>query len=350
MLHGRRSGAAGRFGPVTAEAVVRALTALVVTAGLVPVILPLLRRSGVLDVPSLRSSHTTPVPRGAGVAVMLGIVVAAALPLGRPADRTVIAVVVGVAVLYALVGFADDLRGLDPVRRLVAQLVLGVVLTWPATVLFHRGWQWIPLGAIAAAAYVNVTNFMDGVNGITGWHGVVTGVAFAGMGAYTDKGWLVAVGACLAGASLGFLPYNAVRARVFLGDVGSYGIGATIAALSGGAFLAGLPTEACLGPLVIYLADTGSTLVRRLRRGEDWREPHRSHVFQRLTDVGLSHLAVGLLVAGLTVVTTLAGAMSLLDDPHARVAGDALVVVVVVGYLSLPAVLARRIRYRTVEN
>jgi UDP-N-acetylmuramyl pentapeptide phosphotransferase/UDP-N-acetylglucosamine-1-phosphate transferase len=335
---------------VTAEAVVRALTALAVTAALVPLILPLLLRSGVLDVPGVRSSHTTPVPRGAGVAVMLGILVAAALPLGRPEDRLVIGVVVGAAVLYALVGFADDLRGLQPVPRLVAQLVLGVILTWPATVLFHRGWEWIPLGAIAAASYVNVTNFMDGVNGITGWHGIVTGTAFACMGAYTDKPWVVAVGACLAGASLGFLPYNAVRAKVFLGDVGSYGIGATIAALSGGAFLAGLPTEACLGPLAVYLADTGSTLVRRVSRGEDWRQPHRSHVFQRLTDLGFGHAAVALLVAGLTVVTTLLGAMSLLDDPNARLIGDALIVVVLAGYLALPTVLARRLRYRALES
>jgi UDP-N-acetylmuramyl pentapeptide phosphotransferase/UDP-N-acetylglucosamine-1-phosphate transferase len=335
---------------VTAEAVITAVTALVVTAALVPVILPLLRRSGVLDVPGIRSSHTTPVPRGAGVAVMIGIVVAAALPLTDPENRKVIAVVIGVAVLYALVGFADDLRGLDPIPRLVAQLVLGVVLTWPATILFDRGWEWIPLGAIAAASYVNVTNFMDGVNGITGWHGLVTGTAFACMGAYTDREWLVVVGASLAGASLGFLPYNAVRARVFLGDVGSYGIGATIAALSGGAFLSGLPTEACLGPLVVYLADTGSTLVRRVSRGEDWREPHRSHVFQRLTDLGFSHLAVGLFVAALTVVTTLLGALSLLDDPQLRLIGDALVVVVVAGYLAMPTMLARRIRYRAVES
>jgi UDP-GlcNAc:undecaprenyl-phosphate GlcNAc-1-phosphate transferase len=335
---------------VTADTVLRTLTALVVTAALVPVILPVLRRSGVLDVPGARSSHTTPIPRGAGVAVMAGIVVAAALPLGTPTDRLVIAVAVGSALLYALVGFADDLRGLGPVPRLVGQLLLGVVLTYPLTVLFHRGWEWIPLGAIAAASYVNVTNFMDGVNGITGWHGVVTGTAFACMGAYTGHEWIVAVGASLAGASLGFLPYNALRAKVFLGDVGSYGIGATIAALSGGAFLAGLPTEACLGPLVVYLADTGSTLVRRVRRGENWREPHRSHVFQRLTDLGFSHVAVGLLVAALTVLTTLLGAASLLEDANARLIADALIVVVVVGYLALPTVLARRARCRPAEG
>jgi UDP-N-acetylmuramyl pentapeptide phosphotransferase/UDP-N-acetylglucosamine-1-phosphate transferase len=335
---------------VTAEAAIRALTALVVTAALVPLILPLLRRSGVVDVPGARSSHTTVVPRGAGLAVMTGIIVAAALPLEHSRDRVMVAVVIGAALLYALVGFLDDLRDLGSIQRLVAQLVLGVVMTWPVTVVFNRGWEWVLLGAVAAASYVNVTNFMDGVNGITGWHGVVTGIAYAAMGGHAGKEWMVAVGLALAGASLGFLPYNAVRAKVFLGDVGSYGIGATIAGLSGGGFLAGLPTEACLGPLMIYLADTGTTLVRRISRGEDWREAHRSHVFQRLTDVGLSHAQVALLVAGLTVLTTGLGAMSLLPDPNARLVGDALIAVVLAGYLLLPTLLARRVRTRAVEG
>jgi UDP-GlcNAc:undecaprenyl-phosphate GlcNAc-1-phosphate transferase len=335
---------------VTAEAAIRALTALVVTAALVPLILPLLRRSGVVDVPGARSSHTTVVPRGAGLAVMTGIIVAAALPLEHSRDRVMVVVVIGAALLYALVGFLDDLRDLGSIQRLVAQLVLGVAMTWPVTVVFNRGWEWVLLGAVAAASYVNVTNFMDGVNGITGWHGVVTGIAYAAMGGHAGKEWMVAVGLALAGASLGFLPYNAVRAKVFLGDVGSYGIGATIAGLSGGGFLAGLPTEACLGPLMIYLADTGTTLVRRISRGEDWREAHRSHVFQRLTDVGLSHAQVALLVAGLTVLTTGLGAMSLLPDPNARLVGDALIVVVLAGYLLLPTLLARRVRTRAVEG
>jgi UDP-N-acetylmuramyl pentapeptide phosphotransferase/UDP-N-acetylglucosamine-1-phosphate transferase len=335
---------------VTVEAVWRAAIALAVTAVLVPAVLPILRRSGVLDVPSERSSHTTIVPRGAGIAVIIGVVVAAAVPLTRWTDGTIVAVVLGAAVAYAAIGFADDLRGLDPWARLVVQLVLGAGLTACMVSLLGRGWLWVPLGAIAAACYVNVTNFMDGVNGITGWHGVVTGAVFAAMGAYTHHGWIVVTGACLAGASLGFLPYNALRARVFLGDVGSYGIGATIAGLSGGGFLAGLPAEAAVGPLVIYLADTGSTLVRRLSRGENWREPHRTHVFQRLTDSGLTHAQVALLVAGLTLVTSALGALSLLGDPTLRLVGDTLALLVAAAYLLLPTVLARRARARLTEG
>jgi UDP-GlcNAc:undecaprenyl-phosphate GlcNAc-1-phosphate transferase len=341
---------------MTAEALFRTLVALALTAVLVPAFLRMLRRFGVVDVPCARSSHTVAVPRGAGVAVMLGIVGAVlvpfpgGVPLSGSVDSEVIAVLLGAALLYALLGFADDLRGLDPGGRLVAQVLLGVVLAWPLTEVLHRGWEWIPLGAIAATAYVNVTNFMDGVNGITGWYGVVTGAAFAAMGAYEGEGWLVVLGASLAGACLGFLPYNAVRAKVFLGDVGSYGVGAVVAGLSGGGFLAGLPVEACLGPLAIYLADTGSTLLRRISRGENWREPHRSHIYQRLTDGGFSHVQVALLVAGLTVVTSLLGAVSLAGDPDARILADVAVLAVVAAYLLLPTVLTRRARTRTAEG
>jgi UDP-GlcNAc:undecaprenyl-phosphate GlcNAc-1-phosphate transferase len=336
-----------------AEAVYRAVVALVLTAVLVPTILPLLRRFGVVDVPCARSAHTTIVPRGAGTAVMLGIVGAALVPYPwtnpwtGPEDHTAVVVVLGTALLYALLGFADDLRGLDPGGRLVAQLVLGFVLAWPLADLLGRGWEWVPLGAIAATSYVNVTNFMDGVNGITGFYGVVTGTAFAAMGAYEREGWLVVLGAALAGACLGFLPYNAVRAKVFLGDVGSYGIGALVAGMSGGAFFAGLPVEACLGPLAIYLVDTGSTLVRRVSRGENWREPHRHHAYQQLTDHGFSHVRVALLVAGLTVVTSALGAVSLLGDLHARLLADAVILVVMAGYLLLPTVVVRRARARS---
>jgi UDP-N-acetylmuramyl pentapeptide phosphotransferase/UDP-N-acetylglucosamine-1-phosphate transferase len=341
---------------VTAEAVYRAVLALALSLVLVPAVLPLLRRYGVVDIPCARSSHTVTVPRGAGLAVMLAVIVAALVPypgtapLSGSHDRAVLTVVLGTAALYGLLGFADDLRGLDPGGRLLAQVVFGVVLAWPLVTLLHRGWEWIPLGTVAATSYVNVTNFMDGINGMTGWYGVVAGSAFAGMGAYEDKGWMVALGACLAGACLGFLPFNAVRAKVFLGDVGSYGLGALVAALSGGGFLAGLPTEACLGPLALYLADTGSTLVRRLGRGENWREPHRHHTYQRLTDRGFSHVRVALLVAGLTVVTSALGAVSLTGDRTLRILADVVVLVVVGAYLALPTVLAARDRARTAEG
>ncbi len=79
------------------------------------------------------------------------------------------------------------------------------------------------------------------------------------------------------------------RPRVgFLGDVGSYLLGASIAALAVAGFLSGVYVEYVLSPILVYAADTGYTLLRRIKAGERWYASHREHVYQRLTDVGFT--------------------------------------------------------------
>ena len=144
---------------------------------------------------------------------------------------------------------------------------------------------------------MNVFNFMDGVNGISAAHALIGGVAYACLGRGVRTGFLVTAGAAVAASALAFLPWNAVRARVFLGDVGSYGLGAALAVLAARAVMRGIPPEAVLGPLALYLADTAWTLQRRIRARERWFEPHRTHVYQQWCDVGWSHQRVTVMSA-----------------------------------------------------
>ena len=143
---------------------------------------------------------------------------------------------------------------------------------------------------MAIAAYINIANFMDGINGISSFHGILAGAAYAVAGVLAGQPWLTAGGAVLAMAFLGFLPWNLSRGSVFLGDVGSYLLGASVAALAVAGFLSGVYVEYVLSPILVYLADTGYTLLRRIKAGERWYASHREHVYQRLTDVGFSHL------------------------------------------------------------
>ena len=102
-------------------------------------------------------------------------------------------------------------------------------------------------------------------------------------------------GPVLAAAGAGFLPFNGLTggpARMFLGDVGSYGIGARSPCCPGRASCRGLPLEMALAPLVVWLADTVHTLMLRIAAGERWFLPHRTHAYQRLTDTGWSHRQV----------------------------------------------------------
>jgi UDP-GlcNAc:undecaprenyl-phosphate/decaprenyl-phosphate GlcNAc-1-phosphate transferase len=313
-----------------------------VVAAAEAVTIPLLRRAAIIDVPGHRSSHTIPTPRGGGIPIAAGLLVAAGLIGG--ANAAVFAFAVAA---FGLLGFAEDLRGLTAGRRLIMQAVGGTMvavvlvssLTGPAAKL-------IVLVALCGAwitCFVNAFNFMDGVNGISGAHALIAGVVYAGLGWWRHDGFLVPAGAAVAVGALAFLPWNAGQARVFLGDAGSYALGAALAILAGYAVLAGIPLEAATGPLVLYIADTAWTLLRRIRAGEPWLQAHRTHVYQRWCDAGWSHQRVTVMAAGTTVLLSLLGAVTLTGDPALRAVADLGGLAVVVSYLRSPALLARRL-------
>ena len=313
-----------------------------VVAAAEAVTVPLLRRAAIIDVPGHRSSHTIPTPRGGGIPVAAGLLVAAALIGGANAA------VFGFAVAaFGLLGFAEDLRGLPPGRRLIWQAVGGAMVaivlvsglaepTVKVLLLAVLGMAWI-------TGFVNAFNFMDGVNGISGAHALIAGVVYADLGWWRHDGFMVPVGAAVAVSALAFLPWNAGRARVFLGDAGSYALGAALATLAAYAVLAGIPVEAALGPLALYLADTAWTLQRRIRAGERWLEPHRTHIYQKWCDVGWSHQRVTVTAAATTVLLSVLGAASLAGDPALRAAADLAGAGVVLAYLRSPVLLARRV-------
>ncbi|MHA7222766.1 MraY family glycosyltransferase [Arthrobacter sp. RHLT1-20] len=314
---------------------------------------PWLVRMGVVDVPSVRSSHDKTTIRGMGVAVALATAAGylAAMLLGAvTVDRSVFLVVLGIVAASAAVGWIEDLRGLSIRGRAAAQLGIGAAGSAALILLAGQSFWWLPLAALAIAAYINIANFMDGVNGISGLHGVTAGAAYAAAGILADQPWLTAGGAVLALAFLGFLPWNLSRGPVFLGDVGSYLLGASVAALAVAGFFSGVYIEYVLSPILVYVADTGFTLLRRIKAGERWYASHREHVYQRLTDVGFSHLqsaaAVTLCTAAVIVLGFIA-ATAPLPTVVLCVAGSLAVLGL---YLSSPDVIRRFRRRRKVTR
>jgi UDP-GlcNAc:undecaprenyl-phosphate/decaprenyl-phosphate GlcNAc-1-phosphate transferase len=317
------------------------ITRAVVCCGIVvmatePLTIPLLRRLAVMDIPDLRSSHTIPTPRGGGLPIVAGLLVAVALIRGAAA------VPFGAAVgFFGALGFVDDLRGLTAIRRLVLQ---GVGSAGIAALLISP--LHLPAALLAALTlvtavwlmgFVNAFNFMDGVNGISGAHAVIAGVAYACFGQWRQDPFLVAMGLAVAVAALAFLPWNAMRARVFLGDVGSYALGAALAVLAATAVTQGVPPEAALGPLALYVADTAWTLQRRARAGERWTRAHRTHTYQRWCNVGWTHQEVTLVTAATTILVSLLGAVSLTGDPALRLGSDLAALALLAIYLGSPA-------------
>lgn len=312
-----------------------ATVSFVVSFSLIWLLLPLLR-TWAIDVPNHRSSHTEPVPRAGGVAVVVGVLAACVVgALQRGLDAW--PVVVGLLIMAA-VGLADDLRSLTVALRLsVTLIVAGIVAGWIVSPENAQGWIAAVVATLFITGYTNVFNFMDGINGISSLSAACTGVwlALIFKDLSANAGMTLSVG--IAFASLGFLPWNAPTARVFLGDCGSYALGFALAALGVVAWILGAPILLVIAPMWIYLVDTGSTFIRRLLRRERVFAAHREHVYQRLVDSHFSHLTVAGIVAGLGgllcgVAMYAQGGLSLTAPAMAIVASL---------YLALPSSLSR---------
>ncbi|HEX4184276.1 MAG TPA: glycosyltransferase family 4 protein [Stellaceae bacterium] len=272
------------------------LAAVAVATGLLTclttgVLIPILTRREILDRPSERSSHRVPTPRGGGIAVVGSILLAwAVFARTESVPSGVFGIVLG-AVLLAAVSWLDDLRGLSPVVRLLAQaaaVLIGVfVLPGPQEPLHLAAiglvWIW----------WINLFNFMDGIDGLAGSEAAAIGAGlllFASVGAGADPA-LRTLAAALTGAAIGFLVWNWSPAKIFLGDVGSVPLGYILGFLLLDLAVRGYWKIALILPLY-FLADATITLVRRLLRGERVWQAHREHFYQQAVRRGLGHAAV----------------------------------------------------------
>ncbi len=294
---------------------------------------PLLQRYA-LARPNARSSHRIPTPQGAGIAVIAATLLVASV-WGTFAGVAIPPALMAATVLIALVGFADDIMSLPVLVRLVLQAaaVGAVVFSSPESarivpafpLALERG-----LIVLAGVWFVNLVNFMDGLDLMTVAEVVPVTAALLLLGLLGELSWPAALLAtALCGAMLGFAPFNKPAAKVFLGDVGSLPIGLLLGWCLLELAWHGQPAAALLLP-AYYLADSTITLFRRVARREQFWSAHRSHFYQRATDNGfkvpqvigevfalnlvLALLAIATVRASstaITIVSLLAGAIAI---------------------------------------
>jgi len=278
--------------------------------------LRLARHRDVIAHPNERSSHSTPTPSGGGLGLGVATVVALALAaiLTAPdADECgVLLLVAASAAIACWVGWRDDVR---PLRPLVKMMLLTVAAGFWAIALpistvevpglgeVSLGVLSIPLTLFWLAGFANAFNFMDGIDGIAGLTALVSALVFAVAGVERGSFEVVTLGAVLAGAALGFLPWNFPRARIFMGDAGSLVLGLLLALIAVIAHAErALPFPASILLLGPFVFDSSFTLVRRGLRGEKVWQAHREHLYQRLSRLWGSHVPVSLLYAGFSTV------------------------------------------------
>lgn len=282
-----------------------------------------LRQRQIVDTPNHRSSHTHATPRGGGIGLLAAALTALlAFALATSALMPWLVLVAAAAGL-AIVSWRDDLGHVPARWRLLAQAVavaagLAVLDGGPVFQGLLPHWLDLAVAGLAWVWFVNLTNFMDGIDGITGVEAASIGVGLALVGAPAAPALIMAA------AALGFLRWNWHPARLFMGDVGSVPLGYLL-----GALLLLLAKSGHWAPALIlpayYLADATWTLGRRLLQGRKVWEAHREHFYQQAVQRGWSHgrvaLAVGLVNVGLVLL-----ALAALSHPWPALAGAAVLV------------------------
>ena len=297
-----------------------ALASLIVSALLTGVMRQLALTHRVLDVPNERSSHSTPTPRGGGVAIVVTLLVALCvleIAGSMPFSLWAALSVCGSAV--ALVGFADDKWHLSAKTRLTVHFAAVSVFVWSSgrlppvdfgIAVIDLGIAGGVIGVFALVWFLNLYNFMDGIDGIASIEAMtvvsVAALFLALHGVDSPVTMLMWLTMATVG---GFLLWNWPPARIFMGDAGSGFLGFILGAIAW--------TTVAMGTLSVwfwlilvgaFFVDATLTLLRRWRRGEPLATAHRSHAYQRLSRRYGSHLKVtlGVLMTNLLWLAPLA--------------------------------------------
>ena len=270
------------------------LAAAMLSSGMTWAIRPWLLRHALAE-PNARSSHRIPTPQGAGIAVIGAtlVVVGAIVACVSTIDPNIPVAVFGASFFIAAVGFADDVKSIPVLPRLILQAVAvgAILLTASSDLRIVPACPiWIERGLIFLAGlwFVNLVNFMDGLDWMTVAEVVpITGamVLLGLLGELSLSATIVA--AALGGAMIGFAPFNRPVATIFLGDVGSLPIGL----LLGWCLLELVYRQHLVAAFLLplyYLADSTVTLLRRSAKRESVWTAHRSHFYQRAADDGFT--------------------------------------------------------------
>lgn len=301
-------------GPGIVAALAVLAAAAVLSAILIIVLRPLLARYAVAR-PNTRSSHTIPTPQGGGIAVIAATIAVSGVALffATSASALPLTLLFAGVLLIAAVGVLADKHPVDVAPRLVLQTfaIVTVLFALPPAfrVLPAVPW-WCERVALVVGGlwFVNLVNFMDGLDWMTVAEVVPITAALAAIGFLGVLPWQdIVLSLALCGAMIGFAFFNRPIAKLFLGDVGSLPIGLLLGwlllQLAGG----GARAAAILLPLY-YLADSTITLIRRTAQGEPFWQAHRTHLYQRATDRGFGVIEI---VVRVFVVNVILSALAL---------------------------------------
>ena len=259
----------------------------------------------ILDIPNKRSSHSTPTPRGGGLAIVicwyLGITFL--FVYDYIADNLYYAFLSGS--ILAVISLIDDLLSLKPVIRIIGQIVsasLAIFFLKGIDFIIISDWTieseiiFIPLIIIAIVWFINLYNFLDGIDGYASIEAIcIAGILFL----FTGN----ALNLILIASVTGFLFWNWPKAKIFMGDVGSTQLGFILIIL--GIYLNNENQFNLIHWIILtspFWFDATYTLFRRWRNKEKLSQAHKKHAYQRIVQYGYTHLQTNLVLIALNVL------------------------------------------------
>ncbi|MBQ7624465.1 MAG: undecaprenyl/decaprenyl-phosphate alpha-N-acetylglucosaminyl 1-phosphate transferase [Clostridia bacterium] len=282
-------------------AVMTFFLALAVSFALTPAVRIFAFKVNAVDVPKDgRRMHTTPIPRIGGLAIFIAFIVAV-LAFGI-IDKQLKAILLG-SLVIVVIGVIDDIVTLPALIKLLGQIVAalipvlsGVRIESFTNPLSHSGIVSlgafsIPITVIWIVAIVNAVNFIDGLDGLACGVSCISSVTMFIVAAILGEPSIAFVMAALAGACLGFLPFNFNPAKIFMGDTGAMFLGFILATVSVQGLFKMYALISFAVPfiaLAIPIADMLFAVIRRVMHGKSPFSADRGHIHHKLIDMGFN--------------------------------------------------------------
>ena len=299
------------------------LIAFVVSFALTPVVKILAQKVGAMDVPGeARRVHDHPIPRMGGLAIFLGFIVS--MLLFVDITQEVRGILLG-SIIIVITGVIDDIISLRAWTKFLIQILSAVIAVLHGVVInvvsnpnvfssqeaIVLGWLAIPLTVLWIVGITNSVNLIDGLDGLAVGVSTISCVTILVVALLVPEPNVALIVAALAGACIGFMPYNLNPAKIFMGDTGSTFLGymlATVSIMGLFKFYAVISFAVPFLILGLPIFDTANAIIRRVAAGRSPMSPDRGHVHHKLIDMGFNQKqAVAILYAisatlGLTAV------------------------------------------------
>jgi UDP-GlcNAc:undecaprenyl-phosphate GlcNAc-1-phosphate transferase len=305
--------------PIFAKVAAALLFAMLVSFIMTPAVKLLAHRVGAVDIPKdERRMHSRPIARMGGLAIFLGFLLSAILFVELTAQ--IRGMLLG-GVIIVVLGILDDIFALPALPKFFVQIAAALVAVMHGNVIqvlsnpniFSADPYWvlgslsIPMTVIWIVAITNAVNLIDGLDGLAVGVATISAMTMLVIAMMVSEGIVAIVMAALAGACIGFMPYNLNPAKIFMGDTGSTFLGFILATMSIQGLFKFYTIVSFAVPFLMLglpIFDTCFAIFRRISKGQNPMAPDRSHVHHRLIDMGCNQKQA---VAILYVISAILG-------------------------------------------